>query len=148
METKEAAIHISFKDAKGMLEAAIARRGADYTLPEGSRCFYTLITPEGTLHCLVGQGLLEAGIPLPDDDSNEERIGALIPMYDEQGVSFSDAATELLGHAQRFQDDGCAWGEALELAINEVENPKPEPAQRKTEGFPTEEFPAELTLPF
>lgn len=99
------------------------------------RCFYTWTTEAETLHCAVGQALVDLGLPVPDGSTVEENdygssinatsfgTRAVREWYEERGVMFDDAAVKVLARAQSYLDERCSnptpprWGEAVELAL-------------------------------
>ncbi len=108
---------INKKKALKLLEAQIAKKGADYIDPkvESGDCMY--FKKNGKPSCIIGHVFSDLGIKPEDTDG----LGAAIELGSEwgteiDGFSFTQAAVEVFEKAQNIQDDGLSWGTALESA--------------------------------
>lgn len=115
---------ISYDEMKAALECAVAERGEGFVYPEewkrkelgdiGSSCQYRL--EDGTPGCIVGMAMsyLRPDVVLPEFTGSERALDGLV----------DDLADHLAAEAQRHQDMGATWGEALERAISTFEDYK------------------------
>lgn len=116
-------ITIEISDAIKMMEQAVEERGKDYVYepPGGESCEYThVINDQIVPGCIVGQGFYDKGIPL-------ERIHNLgggsafnfIKELERNGLAnVSENAGIFLRKIQVEQDQGMAWGNALDFALS------------------------------
>lgn len=127
-------------DALTALRRAVERRGAEFVYQQHfssdgpGDCSYVVDTDYiGYKHvkldqpvpaCLIGEALItDLGVPLAEflpggnlADDNDSSFGALIYVLGNLGFTFDDAAVEIFCVAQRIQDDGQPWGNALKEA--------------------------------
>lgn len=113
-------IVIDIGRALDLLAAAVAERGSRFVYVAGQTqtCLYA---GEGGPQCLVGRALSLAG--MGDDDVTAMGHRGIIELYREGDlpVQLTLGAVLVLDAAQRCQDRGNAWGEALEFAIDVAE---------------------------
>ena len=110
--------------ALGALSGVIEKFGADHVYDsEGlAGCWYTALDQNGNLEpaCIVGQALWGLGVD-PEVIENLNEPGIITcddnrTTLQSAGIVVSDAAYNVLREAQRVQDQGGTWGEALEAA--------------------------------
>jgi hypothetical protein len=110
-----------------LLNRAVAEKGADYEYPRaGGECFY--FEPDGTPSCLIGNVLAQKGVKLEDFVVIEDgqpwdlNSGESVFSLDAYGfIKTTGETQDILTRAQRMQDDGYSWGEALDLATMGVD---------------------------
>ena len=106
---------------KGM-KAAIEERGEDFVYPRTSDpdaadwyklgshlCQYS--KRDGTPACIVGLALAKAGIDVPPFGPSFPFISVVAARYSD---GLSESVVNAAGVAQRWQDMGKSWGDALE----------------------------------
>lgn len=96
-----------------LLERMVASEGANTT----RECKYVV---DGVPHCIVACLLTELGVPRTTLSWNEGRSIHALRRYLDR-IVFTDGAIETLYSAQRGQDDGKTWGEAVEQARDEAQ---------------------------
>jgi hypothetical protein len=124
-------VTISYADAKQALETLVAERGPDYVYrppvpaePDGmtGMCVNVHKDADGNLveGCLAGAALHRLGVPLEDlRDHNASGVSSVVDCLN---IDIAESAVQLLGWAQRNQDQGVPWGVALSLALRAVED--------------------------
>jgi len=120
-----------------LLDAAVALKGANYSMPRGEGCTY--FEEDGTTPvCIVGHALASVGASLGDlgpvrvSKNAEISYGKDAEMDNQRvfrstnvdGVEFTGTAREVLDLAQGFQDDGYSWGAAVKAAREATFNAK------------------------
>lgn len=107
-------------DTKGLLEGmrkAVERRGADFVDPNAvnDECLYVLSrdSDEPIPGCIIGTAIFEATGDLVAEEFERRNADSLTPYLTEQ-------AREVAYEAQRVQDKGGTWGEALEAAEDHI----------------------------
>ena len=109
-----------------LLGKAVEERGEDYTYPEdwkiyldpdeqSGQCMYVQPDMAGPA-CIVGHVLYAYGLSLEELETIESRTALAAGL--EFGVD--SASVNLLMTAQRAQDSGQTWGEAFDLAKQEL----------------------------
>lgn len=93
--------------------------------PGALTCVYTSKWDKGK-HCIVGEILSSLGAPLPDPRSRENTrpFRLLKDWFAEQGVTFSNAAFDLLYRLQNEADETPrkkTWGEVIRTIDAETE---------------------------
>lgn len=130
-----------------LLEAVVAERGADYIYPNaGSDCFYADRAEDGTYApgCIIGHALARIGLPVTAlhtlDKQNDPGIGTtslpiwvdeddairdnpmfrpvVVVLEEDYEVKITPDAQAVFAIAQREQDNGHTWGDALADAKN------------------------------
>ena len=96
------------------LESAVAERGEGYTYDGPSGCVYE---HNNQPSCLIGLAVTKLGAPIEllkewDECRNVEGSG----ITDVAPVGMPDKVVKFYAAAQRAQDDGDTWGEALGAA--------------------------------
>lgn len=115
----------SLEETKAQLEQVVTLKGADYVYPIGALGFSTETIDECVYRntvtrepaCIVGHVIALVGLPL-----NDLREGEGARTQDLIQKNYTGDAIELLSFAQGAQDIGRTWGEALETAIENVED--------------------------
>lgn len=120
-------IELTLARTKELLAEAVAEKGEDfvYTNRDGHEVDSDGVTPCHYVHddkpgCIVGNVLHKAGVPLDELSRFEGQ--------DAQEVTRSVCTVEegdvirLLSGVQDRQDRGTAWGEAVSLALDKLEN--------------------------
>lgn len=116
--------HFTYEETVSLLEAQVAKRGADYVYPNWrSGCSYTR---DGEGDCIVGCALIDAGVPVERFVDGGNRIGIyadrLLEQLENEGlVSFDADSVRLLFDVQLLQDRGTSWGRAMTLATGRVD---------------------------
>ena len=108
------------------LEAIVAEYGADYVYPakerrgrsEDRECFYV---HEGQPDCIVGKFLHSVGVPLErlqeaDDSADASAMTLLTELAWANVINADLGVRQALSVAQRWQDWGYTWGDALQRA--------------------------------
>lgn len=103
---------VTVADVTPVIKKLVEEFGEDYVYPRaGAVCVYQL---DGEPSCIVGHVLDRLGVPYEewwdDDQADAERL----PFKDE-------LVSSALAHAQRQQDIGYSWGEALEAYQRRLE---------------------------
>lgn len=119
------AMKITKVKALELMAEAVTEKGDDYTYPLHERNYSCRYVNEGQPDCLVGNALHRAGVSIEtlkemDDDSDpwaelgisSERVQGILKPF----VTFTPAAVAALTEAQSSQDNGHAWGRALDCA--------------------------------
>ena len=109
-------IHITKTKALQLLKNAVERKGADYVYPSVGNCKYVVNKTKPS--CLVGEALLEAGVPpsrLYGQPINKLRIDGIVDRLGDD-VVIDRGAVQVFGDAQDQQDTGETWGTALKAA--------------------------------
>jgi hypothetical protein len=114
-----------------LLDAAVALKGADYTLPKGEGCMY--FEEDGTTPvCIVGHALASVGVKLGDLSSRGREAGNLSYRSHEadnervfrqteiDGVEVSEDARLVFDAVQSYQDEGYSWGDAISMSKGET----------------------------
>lgn len=114
--------------AHDLLRKAVELKGKDYIYPtypySSLGCYYA---KEGKPDCIVGHVLFDLGVPIADMSWDEEGLerGSMasgnidihrLYLQRAHGLTFEDAAWEMLCSAQTVQDDRETWGVALRSA--------------------------------
>ena len=109
-----------------LLRKQVEAKGTDYEYEAPAsigRCVY--FDNDGCPSCVVGYVLADLGVTLggvheigrdpgsPSDSGNQIAISAV----NVDGVQLTSGARHVLATAQRAQDNGQPWGEALNLAV-------------------------------
>jgi hypothetical protein len=102
---------------KARTNAALAAAGAVVTYPSEGTCFYVHDHPglEPMPGCIAGQWLHRYGGVDLDRLRRQEGVTAALAAH-RTLPELSDAARGVLTAAQRAQDDGHTWGEAVDQA--------------------------------
>jgi hypothetical protein len=106
--------------ALDLLAAAVEQRG-EYFVYVGGRNQSCLYATAGGPQCLVGRAFSLAGVA--DDDLEAMGHRGIRELYCEAGlpVRLTLGALTVLDAAQRAQDRGYAWGDALDFAVGVAE---------------------------
>jgi hypothetical protein len=116
-QTADTMAVIDISRALDLLAAAVEQKGECFVYVAGQRqsCLYTT---DGGPQCLVGRALSLADVS--DNDLNSLGDRGVRELY-RQGslpVRLTLGALAVLDAAQRGQDRGYAWGDALEYAVD------------------------------
>jgi hypothetical protein len=112
----------TFAETAAILKSIVEEFGADYVDPNAATpggvapqsCIYA---DQDAPRCIVGQFLGRAGVAVPKIAALDGGIDELVDHSSgEFPVSLTEKAYELLLEAQKSQDVGSAWGEALASA--------------------------------
>lgn len=117
-------IEINYARALELVDAQIAKKGADYiyTAPETDdylpgQCLYMHGDEPG---CIMGHILMDLGFEL---NSGHEGMGIdtlLVDLARDHDLRVTDRAAILLSWVQWGQDNGESWGEARAEAVNSI----------------------------
>lgn len=105
---------ITTEDALRALEEAVAEKGEDYTYPRVPdkngypSCYYVV---DGAPSCIAGHALRRLGVPLPALTQFEGTVPSGLAAAG--AFDAEEGALDALDEAQRIQDQGGTWGEAL-----------------------------------
>lgn len=113
--------HVRECDVLAEMRAVVEEYGGDYTYRKNSvdLCRYVA---NGEPDCLIAKVLRRLGVPvtaLSRLDSHENGDGAppeVFHHYLDEWVTFTNHAVAAMSRAQRAQDRGYPWGEALKAA--------------------------------
>ena len=109
------AIEIDVARALNLLEIVVEKAGEDYVYPGAQ--YYCSYVEDGKPSCLVGRALHLAGLGVGELADMDD---AWPPTIDEvtlpEGVNVTPEARVVLRAAQKEQDWGKTWGEALAVA--------------------------------
>lgn len=117
-------LYLNFETAVRLIEEAIELKGADYVYepvsiePGVSTCMYM---QDGEPGCIVGHALHSQGIDL----SLHEGIlaGATLRALQSGGLlTVTNKAASFLEWVQIYQDDSMPWGQALQEALEVVDD--------------------------
>lgn len=100
-----------YEEAKQILTELVEEKGADYVYEFEEVCSYFV---EGAPSCLVGHYLARKGFG-PEDVIEGTAATGLYLLREAP-----DETLHLLGHAQRRQDEGDAWGVAVARAVKSL----------------------------
>jgi len=108
------------REALNLLDKVVVEFGRDYvdpgSKPDGTGCDYTTVNSEQELvaGCIVGQVLAKVGADLEELDRLYGTIGFLeADVKKFLDIELTIGARLVLRAAQRVQDKGTEWGEAL-----------------------------------
>jgi hypothetical protein len=125
-------IEIDADTAVRAMREAVEAKGRDFvylrpTDEEDGACSYThLVDGEVVPGCLVGDALVRLGVPVGkfrdlNINTGEDPWGAMSRLKWDGILKFSEGAADVFGEAQRQQDSGIAWGNALAHAEAKLE---------------------------
>lgn len=144
-------MHVTYKDAKDLLEEIVAEKGADYVYPYDPKAVEAARDYLAKLREKNPTGFFSNGVGA-DEEGREyaractyrnvdgtpgclvghfvDRLAPGFVMEDEgwnlgliegTDITIDDDASELLGEVQSYQDMRYTWGEALRLAASQME---------------------------
>lgn len=117
-------LNLTYTDALRYLEKAVAEKGEDYVYPsyqEGCEYFESVYgSNTGQPSCIVGHVLSYNGVTREDlgGGLNSSGVLTLNSQHPNGVLDVDDATEDLLVFAQRFQDNGMPWGQAVAEAQN------------------------------
>lgn len=109
------------------LKRAVALKGADYRITNGVCQYVNQDGPELQPDCLIGHALVDLGVPMEkflgdavigevETWINACKISTLLPSGVLNVKVEDPKVITAMSAAQRLQDDGGSWGEALKAA--------------------------------
>lgn len=114
-------VTVTYEDALGLLQRQVEKKGADYIYTDHYEdCELAGRKPgtdEAEPRCIVGHVYADLGVPVIDLVSIYGTVGCETVRFDyEYGIRFEQDAIDLLRSAQREQDGGMPWGDAVKHA--------------------------------
>lgn len=120
------AVHITRQTADDLLNACVKERGEDYVYPDkwrdpsfmiggdcaGGGCRYRVPGTDNDPACIIGLFLTKAGKSVADVTEGMSAGMVLSNL----GFRFTETTEQMLNCVQQLQDQGFAWGEAVEKA--------------------------------
>lgn len=117
-------IEINYARALELVDAQIAKKGADYiyTAPETDdhlpgQCLYMHGDEPG---CIMGHILTDLGFELNSSHEGRGITTLLIDLMCDHDLRVTDRAVNLLSWIQWGQDGGESWGKARANAVNSI----------------------------
>jgi hypothetical protein len=120
-------LELSFEEAVSLVREIVEKYGEDYVYPQGDlgKCDYVR---EGQPSCLVGHVLVRKGVPIERLQKADKLMGGagvtaemLLPeLQMEEVLKTTDRAAIFLDTVQSGQDEGVAWGDALDEGLRQV----------------------------
>lgn len=115
-------IEINAQSVIDGLSAIVAEVGEDFVYRRGLGVY----VDQGSPSCIVGHYLASVGVPLDRlskadtaaPGGTSEAVLRLLGKLREEGVLTADSGAALILSAVQWrQDEGCTWGEALDLGV-------------------------------